>query len=175
LSLFAKHIIPFWFIAICCYVFHTYLYIIHLFTVKSSPSWPNLFLLNLFHNVLSMATAIITFSCSHFLVTWHTAKIKLFIVFVANFSSQYCVTRAQPFSTLSWSWNDRPCDTGGGESSAWTQSLGTWSSSVPPSLIWVITNIVGTARNQSLTFAFLTRFGAWGSVREKRTSVNKLI
>jgi len=40
-----------------------------------------------------------------------------------------------------------------------TRSSGTRSGSVPPSLLLVITNIVGTARNQSLKLPFLLGTG----------------
>jgi len=52
-----------------------------------------------------------------------------------------------------------------GESFTRTRSPGTRSGSVTPSVVWVITNIVGRARDQSLKITLLTRLGAeWCSV-----------
>jgi len=61
-----------------------------------------------------------------------------------------CVARAQPFGTLGWSWNVRTCYTMGDFSHTRPRTPETRPVSVPPSLLWVITNIVGTARDQSL-------------------------
>ena len=47
-------------------------------------------------------------------------------------------------------------------------SPGTRSGSVPSSLVWVTTNIVRK-------IPFVTRLVAWGSVREKRATVCKLV
>ena len=64
--------------------------------------------------------------------------------------SPCCVALTQPFGTLGWSWNVRKCYISEGVLCTRTRAPENRSGSVPPSLLWLITNIVGTARDQSL-------------------------